>query len=76
MLTVAIIGYVKDNIEEEKFLSQNKNQADYASCSHGRYFLWRVIANLESSKLVVKAGMISFDISLILLVKQYTHTFL
>lgn len=76
MFIVAKIDYVKDSIEEEKFLSQNRNQADYTSCSHERYLLWRVMANLESSKLVVKAGMISFDISLILLIKQYTHTFL
>lgn len=35
----------------------------------------RIMANLQSSKLVVKARLILFDISFILLVKQYAHTF-
>lgn len=76
MFTATKIGYVKDNIEKWKYLSQNKNQVEYANCSHGRYLLCRLMANLESSKLVVKAKMISFDISLILLAKQYAYTFL
>lgn len=34
------------------------------------------MANQKSSKLVVKAGMISFDVALILLIKQYARTVL
>lgn len=34
------------------------------------------MANQKSSKLVVKAGMIFFDVALILIIKQYARTVL